>query len=102
MQEARSSDVSFTGTVVRFTLPPLESGPIGHTKSLPDASRPVGPAYWGRTRHLDAGSATRVSPGERKGGQTSNELPAATCRVRPQKAGSTGKLAYGRDFVWPM
>ena len=35
-------------------------------------------------------------------GQTIIDLPATKCRVRPQKAGSTGKLAYGKDFVWPM
>jgi len=35
-------------------------------------------------------------------GQTIIDVPATQCRVRPQKAGSTGKLAYGKDFVWPM
>jgi hypothetical protein len=35
-------------------------------------------------------------------GQTIIDLPATQCRVRPQKAGSTGKLAYEKDFVWPM
>lgn len=35
-------------------------------------------------------------------GNTVIDLPATKCRVRPQKAGSTGKLAYGKDFVWPM
>jgi hypothetical protein len=35
-------------------------------------------------------------------GQTIIDIPATKCRVRPQKAGSTGKLAYGKDFVWPM
>lgn len=35
-------------------------------------------------------------------GQTIIDLPATKCRVRPQKAGSTGKLEYGKDFVWPM
>jgi len=35
-------------------------------------------------------------------GQTIIDLPATKCRVRPEKAGSTGKLAYGKDFVWPM
>ena len=35
-------------------------------------------------------------------GQTIIDIPATQCRVRPQKAGSTGKLAYGKDFVWPM
>ena len=35
-------------------------------------------------------------------GQTIIDLPATKCRVRPQKTGSTGKLAYEKDFVWPM
>ena len=35
-------------------------------------------------------------------GQTIIDLPATRCRVRPQKGGSTGKLAYEKDFVWPM
>ncbi len=35
-------------------------------------------------------------------GQTIIDLPVTKCRVRPQKTGSTGKLAYGKDFVWPM
>ena len=35
-------------------------------------------------------------------GHTVIDIPATKCRVRPQKAGSTGKLAYGKDFVWPM
>ncbi len=35
-------------------------------------------------------------------GQTVIDVPATKCRVRPQKANSTGKLAYGKDFVWPM
>ena len=35
-------------------------------------------------------------------GQTIIDIPATKCRVRPQKAGSTGKLAYEKDFVWPM
>lgn len=35
-------------------------------------------------------------------GQTIIDIPATQCRVRPQKTGSTGKLAYGKDFVWPM
>jgi hypothetical protein len=35
-------------------------------------------------------------------GQTIIDLPATKCRVRPQKAGSTGRLAYEKDFVWPM
>jgi len=34
--------------------------------------------------------------------QTIIDLPATKCRVRPQKAGSTGRLMYGKDFVWPM
>jgi len=35
-------------------------------------------------------------------GQTVIDMSAAKCRVRPEKAGSTGKLAYGKDFVWPL
>jgi hypothetical protein len=30
------------------------------------------------------------------------DMPATRCRVRAQKAGSTGKLAYLADFDWPM
>ena len=30
------------------------------------------------------------------------DMPATRCRVRAQKAGSTGKLAYLTDFDWPM
>ena len=35
-------------------------------------------------------------------GHTIIDISATKCRVRPQKEGSTGKLAYERDFVWPM
>jgi hypothetical protein len=35
-------------------------------------------------------------------GQTIIDIAATNCRVRAQKAGSTGKLAYGKDFVWPL
>ena len=35
-------------------------------------------------------------------GQITIDLPATRCRVRAQKAGSTGKLAYLKDFDWPM
>ena len=35
-------------------------------------------------------------------GETIIDIAATNCRVRPQKAGSTGKLAYGKDFVWPL
>ncbi|MDQ6701411.1 MAG: aldose 1-epimerase family protein, partial [Acidobacteriota bacterium] len=35
-------------------------------------------------------------------GQTVIDIAATNCRVRAQKAGSTGKLAYGKDFVWPL
>jgi hypothetical protein len=30
------------------------------------------------------------------------DMPATRCRVRAEKAGSTGKLAYLKDFTWPM
>ena len=35
-------------------------------------------------------------------GNTIIDIPGTKCRVRPEKAGSTGKLAYEKDFVWPM
>ena len=35
-------------------------------------------------------------------GQTIIDIAATNCRVRAQKAGSTGKLAYDKDFVWPF
>ena len=35
-------------------------------------------------------------------GQTIIDIAATDCRVRAQKAGSTGKLAYGKDFKWPL
>jgi len=35
-------------------------------------------------------------------GKISIDMPATRCRVRPQKEGSTGKLAYEKDFDWPM
>jgi hypothetical protein len=35
-------------------------------------------------------------------GKITIDMPATHCRVRDEKAGSTGKLAYSRDFVWPM
>jgi hypothetical protein len=35
-------------------------------------------------------------------GNTIIEIPGTMCRVRPQKTGSTGKLAYEKDFVWPL
>ncbi len=35
-------------------------------------------------------------------GQTIIDISATKCRVRAQKTGSTGKLAYGKDFSWPM
>jgi hypothetical protein len=35
-------------------------------------------------------------------GNTIIDIPGTKCRVRPQKAGSTGKLAYEKDFVWPL
>jgi hypothetical protein len=35
-------------------------------------------------------------------GHTIIDIPGTRCRVRPQKAGSTGKLAYEKDFVWPF
>ena len=34
-------------------------------------------------------------------GNTVIDLPGTRCRVRPEKAGSTGKLAYEKDFNWP-
>jgi hypothetical protein len=34
-------------------------------------------------------------------GQTVIDVSVSRCRVRDQKAGSTGKLPYGKDFVWP-
>jgi hypothetical protein len=35
-------------------------------------------------------------------GQVTIDMPATRCRVRAEKAGSTGKLAYLKDFDWPM
>jgi hypothetical protein len=35
-------------------------------------------------------------------GNTIIDIPGTKCRVRPEKAGSTGKLAYEKDFVWPL
>ncbi len=35
-------------------------------------------------------------------GQITIDMPATRCRVRAEKAGSTGKLAYLKDFDWPM
>jgi hypothetical protein len=35
-------------------------------------------------------------------GNTIIDIPGTTCRVRPEKAGSTGKLAYEKTFVWPL
>ncbi len=35
-------------------------------------------------------------------GQTIIDIAATNCRVRAEKAGSTGKLAYGKDFAWPL
>jgi hypothetical protein len=35
-------------------------------------------------------------------GNTIIDIPGTKCRVRPQKAGSSGKLAYEKDFVWPL
>ncbi|MCX6632956.1 MAG: hypothetical protein NTW28_35615 [Candidatus Solibacter sp.] len=35
-------------------------------------------------------------------GKITVDMPATRCRVRAQKAGSTGKLAYLKDFDWPM
>jgi hypothetical protein len=35
-------------------------------------------------------------------GQIEVEISATRCRVRAEKAGSTGKLAYLQDFDWPM
>jgi hypothetical protein len=35
-------------------------------------------------------------------GKVTIEMPATRCRVRAEKAGSTGKLAYLKDFDWPM
>lgn len=35
-------------------------------------------------------------------GNTIIDIPGTKCRVRPQKAGSTGKLAYEKDFDWPL
>jgi hypothetical protein len=35
-------------------------------------------------------------------GQTVIDIAATHCRVRARKAGSTGKLAYGKDFAWPL
>ncbi len=34
-------------------------------------------------------------------GQTLIDMDATNCRVRAQKQGSTGKLAYNKDFMWP-
>ena len=34
--------------------------------------------------------------------QTIIDISATQCRVRAQKAGSTGKLAYDKDFMWPV
>jgi hypothetical protein len=35
-------------------------------------------------------------------GKITIDMPATRCRVRAEKAGSTGKLAYLKDFDWPM
>ncbi|MDQ6678070.1 MAG: hypothetical protein M3Z09_12315 [Acidobacteriota bacterium] len=35
-------------------------------------------------------------------GHTVIDISATDCRVREQKEGSTGKLAYGKDFTWPL
>ena len=35
-------------------------------------------------------------------GKSVIDISAARCRVRAQKEGSTGKLVYDKDFVWPM
>ena len=35
-------------------------------------------------------------------GKVTIDMPATRCRVRAERAGSTGKLAYLRDFDWPM
>ena len=35
-------------------------------------------------------------------GNTIIDIPGTKCRVRTEKAGSTGKLAYEKDFVWPL
>ena len=35
-------------------------------------------------------------------GSTIIDIPGTKCRVRPQKAGTTGKLVYEKDFVWPL
>jgi hypothetical protein len=35
-------------------------------------------------------------------GKITVDMPATRCRVRAEKAGSTGKLAYLKDFDWPM
>ncbi|HYW46396.1 MAG TPA: hypothetical protein VE959_26245 [Bryobacteraceae bacterium] len=35
-------------------------------------------------------------------GKVTIDMPATRCRVRAYKAGSTGKLAYLKDFDWPM
>jgi hypothetical protein len=35
-------------------------------------------------------------------GNTIIDIPGTKCRVRPEKAGSTGKLAYEKEFVWPL
>jgi hypothetical protein len=35
-------------------------------------------------------------------GKIAIDMPATRCRVRAEKGGSTGKLAYLRDFDWPM
>jgi len=35
-------------------------------------------------------------------GKVTIDMPATRCRVRAEKAGSTGKLAYLKDFDWPM
>ena len=38
-----------------------------------------------------------------EGGKTVVDMPALNCRVRPFKPGGIpGRLAYGRDFEWPM
>jgi len=35
-------------------------------------------------------------------GKITIDMPATRCRVRAEKAGSTGRLAYLQDFDWPM
>jgi hypothetical protein len=53
-------------------------------------------------RPLSWAEHATVGPPFLSPGNTVIDLSGAKCRVRAQKSGSTGKLSYGKDFVWPV